>query len=86
MVHELDVLLPALIDAGSDDLTVHVEACRRVHANEREVKMEAQRDNAVCRHGNHHRKHIRQAGRYVESRRDFRGAHDPCDPLSEPVH
>ena len=54
MVHELDVLLPALIDAGSDDLTVHVEACRRVHANEREVKMEARRDNAVCRHGNHH--------------------------------
>jgi ribulose-phosphate 3-epimerase len=23
---------------------------------------------------------------YVESRRDFRGDHDPCDPLSEPVH
>jgi ribulose-phosphate 3-epimerase len=31
MVHEPDVLLPAFIDAGSDNLTVHVEACRHLH-------------------------------------------------------
>lgn len=31
MVHEPDALLPAFIDAGSDNLTVHVEACRHLH-------------------------------------------------------
>lgn len=31
MVQEPDALLPAFIDAGSDNLTVHVEACRHLH-------------------------------------------------------
>jgi ribulose-phosphate 3-epimerase len=31
MVEEPDALLPAFIEAGSDNLTVHVEACRHLH-------------------------------------------------------
>jgi ribulose-phosphate 3-epimerase len=31
MVQEPDALLPAFIEAGSDNLTVHVEACRHLH-------------------------------------------------------
>ncbi|MBM3225120.1 MAG: ribulose-phosphate 3-epimerase [Candidatus Tectomicrobia bacterium] len=31
MVQEPDALLPAFIDAGSANLTVHVEACRHLH-------------------------------------------------------
>ncbi len=31
MVREPDALLPAFIDAGSDNLTVHMEACRHLH-------------------------------------------------------
>ena len=31
MVEQPDALLPDFIDAGSDNLTVHVEACRHLH-------------------------------------------------------
>jgi ribulose-phosphate 3-epimerase len=31
MVQDPDELLPAFIEAGSDNLTVHVEACRHLH-------------------------------------------------------
>jgi ribulose-phosphate 3-epimerase len=38
MVDEPDALLPAFIDAGSDNLTVHVEACRHLHRTIQSIK------------------------------------------------
>jgi len=38
MIQEPDVLLPAFIDAGSDNLTVHVEACRHLHRTIQMIK------------------------------------------------
>ena len=38
MVEEPDALLPAFIDAGSDNLTVHVEACRHLHRTIQTIK------------------------------------------------
>lgn len=38
MVQEPDALLPAFIDAGSDNLTVHVEACRHLHRTIQTIK------------------------------------------------
>ncbi len=38
MVHEPDALLPAFIEAGSNNLTVHVEACRRLHRTIQSIK------------------------------------------------
>jgi len=38
MVQEPDALLPAFIDAGSDNLTVHVEACRHLHRTIQAIK------------------------------------------------
>jgi ribulose-phosphate 3-epimerase len=38
MVEQPDVLLPAFVDAGSDCLSVHVEACRHLHRTIRAIK------------------------------------------------
>jgi len=38
MVQEPDALLSAFIDAGSDNLTVHVEACRHLHRTIQAIK------------------------------------------------
>lgn len=38
MVQEPDALLPAFIDAGSANLTVHVEACRHLHRTIQAIK------------------------------------------------
>jgi ribulose-phosphate 3-epimerase len=38
MVQEPDELLPAFIEAGSDNLTVHVEACRHLHRTIQMIK------------------------------------------------
>jgi ribulose-phosphate 3-epimerase len=38
MVQEPDALLPAFIAAGSDNLTVHVEACRHLHRTIQTIK------------------------------------------------
>ena len=38
MVQEPDTLLPAFIDAGSNNLTVHVEACRHLHRTIQYIK------------------------------------------------
>jgi ribulose-phosphate 3-epimerase len=38
MVEEPDALLPAFIEAGSDNLTVHVEACRHLHRTIQMIK------------------------------------------------
>ena len=38
MVQEPDALLPAFIEAGSDNLTVHVEACRHLHRTIQTIK------------------------------------------------
>ena len=38
MVEEPDGLLPDFIDAGSDNLTVHVEACRHLHRTIQSIK------------------------------------------------
>ena len=38
MVCEPDALLPAFIEAGSDNLTVHVEACRHLHRTIQTIK------------------------------------------------
>lgn len=38
MVDEPGALLPAFIDAGSDNLTVHVEACRHLHRTIQSIK------------------------------------------------
>jgi ribulose-phosphate 3-epimerase len=38
MVQEPDSLLPAFIAAGSDNLTVHVEACRHLHRTIQTIK------------------------------------------------
>ena len=38
MVQEPDALLPAFIDAGSANLTVHVEACRHLHRTIQVIK------------------------------------------------
>ena len=38
MIQEPDALLPAFIDAGSDNLTVHVEACRHLHRTIQTIK------------------------------------------------
>jgi ribulose-phosphate 3-epimerase len=47
MVHEPDALLPALIDAGSDNLTVHVEACRHLHRTLQIIKTAGVRASVV---------------------------------------
>ena len=38
MVEQPDALLPDFIDAGSDNLTVHVEACRHLHRTIQSIK------------------------------------------------
>ena len=38
MVEQPDGLLPDFIDAGSDNLTVHVEACRHLHRTVQSIK------------------------------------------------
>ena len=38
MIEQPDVLLPDFIDAGSDNLTVHVEACRHLHRTIQSIK------------------------------------------------
>lgn len=38
MVQDPDALLPAFIEAGSDNLTVHVEACRHLHRTIQAIK------------------------------------------------
>ena len=38
MVEQPDALLPNFIDAGSDNLTVHVEACRHLHRTIQSIK------------------------------------------------
>src|SRR5207237_9211659 len=38
MVQEPDALLPAFIEAGRDNLTVHVEACRHLHRTIQMIK------------------------------------------------
>ena len=38
MVEQPDALLPDFIDAGSDNLTVHVEACRHLHRTIQAIK------------------------------------------------
>jgi ribulose-phosphate 3-epimerase len=38
MVQNPDALLPALIDAGSDTLSVHVEACQHLHRTVQTIK------------------------------------------------
>jgi ribulose-phosphate 3-epimerase len=38
MVEEPDALLPAFIEAGSDSLSVHVEACRHLHRTVQFIK------------------------------------------------
>jgi len=38
MVQDPDELLPAFIEAGSDNLTVHVEACRHLHRTIQMIK------------------------------------------------
>ena len=38
MVDQPDALLPDFIDAGSDNLTVHVEACRHLHRTIQSIK------------------------------------------------
>ena len=38
MVEQPDALLPDFVDAGSDNLTVHVEACRHLHRTIQSIK------------------------------------------------
>ena len=38
MIEQPDALLPGFIDAGSDNLTVHVEACRHLHRTIQSIK------------------------------------------------
>ena len=38
MIEQPDALLPDFIDAGSDNLTVHVEACRHLHRTIQSIK------------------------------------------------
>jgi len=47
MVQEPDALLPAFIDAGSDNLTVHVEACRHLHRTIQTIKEAGVRASVV---------------------------------------
>jgi ribulose-phosphate 3-epimerase len=47
MVEEPDALLPAFIDAGSDNLTVHVEACRHLHRTIQSIKEAGVRASVV---------------------------------------
>jgi len=47
MVQEPDALLPAFIEAGSDNLTVHVEACRHLHRTIQTIKEAGVRASVV---------------------------------------
>ena len=47
MVQEPDALLPACIAAGSDNLTVHVEACRHLHRTIQTIKEAGVRASVV---------------------------------------
>ncbi len=47
MVQEPDALLPAFIAAGSDNLTVHVEACRHLHRTIQIIKEAGVRASVV---------------------------------------
>jgi ribulose-phosphate 3-epimerase len=47
MVQEPDALLPAFIAAGSDNLTVHVEACRHLHRTIQTIKEAGVRASVV---------------------------------------
>jgi ribulose-phosphate 3-epimerase len=47
MVEDPDALLPAFIEAGSDNLTVHVEACRHLHRTIQSIKEAGVQASAV---------------------------------------
>ncbi len=47
MVDQPDALLPDFIDAGSDNLTVHVEACRHLHRTIQSIKEAGVRASVV---------------------------------------
>ena len=47
MVEQPDALLPDFIDAGSDNLTVHVEACRHLHRTIQSIKDAGMRASVV---------------------------------------
>ena len=47
MVEQPDALLPAFIDAGSDVLSVHVEACRHLHRTIQTIKNAGVRASVV---------------------------------------
>src|SRR5919106_953749 len=47
MVEEPDALLPAFIDAGSANLSVHVEACRHLHRTIQTIKEAGVRASVV---------------------------------------
>ena len=47
MVQEPDALLPSFIEAGSDNLTVHVEACRHLHRTIQLIKAQGVQASVV---------------------------------------
>jgi ribulose-phosphate 3-epimerase len=47
MVEQPDALLPDFIDAGSDNLTVHVETCRHLHRTIQSIKEAGARASVV---------------------------------------
>ena len=51
MVEQPDALLPDFIDAGSDNLTVHVEACRHLHRTIQSIKDAGVRGSVVLNPG-----------------------------------
>lgn len=51
MVEDPDALIPAFIEAGSNNLTVHVEACRHLHRTIQSIKAAGVRASVVLNPG-----------------------------------